>query len=669
VIIVLPFSILFAFIGMKYFNVSANLMSFGGLAIAIGMLVDATIVIVENIDRMLHRSDPSESRIHIVARACREVMRPIFFAILIIITVFLPIFTLQGVEGRTFKPLAYTVVLALLGSLVFAIFLAPVLSYMLMRRPKLKNPNKKGQDNIIFRTLIKIYLPVVSFFVKRRPLAIGLALLLITIGLAIFPNLGSEFIPKMNEGTIVVRLTMAPSISLDESQRVTMLVEKRLMEIPEIAEVVTRIGRGEVGAHSDPINSAEMYIILKPKEKWLTAKTQLDIENLIREKLSRIPGVLVNITQPIKMTVDELVGGVRADLSIKLFGDDLEILRQKASEIASVIQRIPGSADVQTDQVIGTPQLIIKINRDAIARYGINVSDVQEVIQAAVGGVTAGQIFEGIRRFDIFVRFPPEYRNSPTAIGQILIEAPNGALVPLYQLADIREIIGPRQITRENVQRFISIQCNIVGRDIGTFVEEAQKAIEKNVNLPPGYFITWGGQFELQQEANKRLSVVIPITLIIVCILLFFNFNSIKNSLLILLNIPLALVGGVVALWLTGQYLSVPSSIGFIALFGIALENGMVLVAYLNQLVRDGIPIDEASIKGATLRVRPVLMTALTTALGLFPLLFSHGTGSEVQRPLATVVIGGLVTSTMLTLLVLPALYKWFAINIDTEQK
>jgi cobalt-zinc-cadmium resistance protein CzcA len=437
------------------------------------------------------------------------------------------------------------------------------------------------------------------------------------------------------------------------------------MKVSEITGVVSRIGRGEVGAHTDPVNSAEMYILLKPKEEWRSAESQEELQDVIRDDLGEIPGVLTNFTQPIAMTVDELLEGVRAELAIKLFGDDLDVLKQKADEIALTISEVAGAADVQVDQVSGTPQLLIRIDRQAIARYGINVADAQQVIRVAVGGATAGAVFEGIRRFDILVRYAPEYRTTPEDIAQILVQGPDGIKVPLGQLAHIEEIVGPRQITRVNSQRFITVQCNVTGRDIVSFVEEAQRAIDDEVELPPGYLVTWGGQFRLQQEANKRLALVIPITLLVLFLLLFSSFNSVKNAVLILLNIPLALVGGVVGLWLTNQNLSVPASVGFIALFGIALENGMVLVTYFNQLLREGVSINEASVKGACLRVRPVLMTALTTALGLIPLLFSSGTGSEVQRPLATVVIGGLVTSTVLTLLVLPALYKWFAIEVE----
>ncbi|OQK18288.1 metal transporter [Methyloprofundus sedimenti] len=656
----IPFSVMFTFIAMGLLDMSANLMSLGGLAIAIGMMVDGTIVMVENVDRLLRESNPDESRLHVVGRACREVGQPILFAIAIIIIVFLPLFTLEGVEGKTFRPLAYTVALAMLGSLVYALFLAPVLSDVLMRRKSVKD-EKLGLDERILNALLKPYRPLVTYFVNNRKLAIALSGGLLLLGMVIFPFLGSEFTPKLQEGTIVVRLTMAPSISINESKRNTLIVEKLLLKIPEVIEVTSRIGRGEVGAHADPINSAEMYIILKDKDQWRQPGDQGFIEKEIRQTVAELPGITANLTQPIEMTVDELLEGVRAELAVKLFGDDLGQLKSKADEIAAVIKKFDGAADVQVDQVSGTPQLVITPDRLAIARYGLNLADVQDVISSAIGGVTAGQVFEGIRRFDILVRYQKQDRDSIEAIRNLLISGPEGIKVPLAQIATIEEIVGPRQITRENNQRFISIQANVIDRDIVSFVEEAQQVIDSKIKLPPGYFTTWGGQFRLQQEANKRLAVVIPVTLIIISLLLYSSFGSVKNAALILLNIPLALVGGVIALWISGQNLSVPASVGFIALFGIALENGMVLMTYLNQLVKDGVSIDEASIKGACLRVRPVLMTAVTTALGLIPLLLASGTGSEVQKPLATVVVGGLVTSTLLTLLVIPALYKWFA--------
>ena len=664
----IPFSIFFAFILMNIFGISANLMSLGGLAIAIGMMVDATIVMVENVDRMLREADPDDSRLAIVSRACAEVGRPIIFAIAIIIIVFLPLFTLQGVEGKTFKPLAYTVSLAMLGSLLYALLLAPVASHLLMRRPKSVAEGEGAKEAWIVRWLLLPYRPAVSLFVRHRSIAVGLAVAMLVAGLLIFPRLGSEFVPRLDEGDLLIRATMAPSISLGESKETMQRFEKRLMaEFPEVTRVVTRVGRGEVGAHADPVNSAEAFVALKPQDEWTSAESPDALYAAISEAFEDFPGAQFNVTQPIAAAVDELLTGTKAELAIKIFGPDMDVLKEKAAKIEAVIREIPGAADVQKDQVTGTPQLRIRIDRKAIARYGINVEDVQSVIRTAVGGETAGQIFEGIRRFDIFVRFAEEARADAEAIKHILIKAPGGAKVPLDQLAAIEEIVGPRQITRENNQRFITVQTNVRGRDIGSFVAEGQKAIAAKVQMPAGYLVNWGGQFELQQQANKRLALVVPVTLLVILLLLFMNFNSLKNTFLILLNIPLALVGGIVGLWLTGQNLSVPSSVGFIALFGIALENGMVLVTYLNQLLRDGVAMDEASIKGACLRLRPVLMTAITTALGLIPLLFSSGTGSEVQRPLATVVVGGLVTSTILTLLVIPALYKWFAVKIEKE--
>ncbi len=664
----IPFSIFFAFITMKILDISANLMSLGGLAIAIGMMVDATIVMVENVDRMLREAEPDESSLSIIARACSEVGRPIAFAIAIIVIVFLPLFTLQGVEGKTFTPLAQTVALSMFGSLLYALLLVPVISSLLMRRPNSTAGGEGQKEAWIVRLLLLPYRPVVGLFVRQRWLAVVLSGIMLLVGAIVLPKLGSEFVPRLDEGDLLIRATMAPSISLEESRNTMLRFEKRLMEnFPEVTRIVTRVGRGEVGAHADPVNSAEAFVALKPHEQWTSAREPDELYAKISEVFASFPGAQFNVTQPIAAAVDELLTGTKAELAIKIFGADMDILKEKAAEIETVIRGIPGAADVQKDQVTGTPQLLIRIDRQAIARYGVNVEDVQNVIRTAVGGESAGQIFEGIRRFDIIVRFTQEARQNADSIRHILISAPSGTKVPLDQLATIDEIIGPRQITRENNQRFIAIQCNVRGRDIGSFVAEGQKAISEKIKMPPGYLVSWGGQFELQQEANKRLSLVVPATLLIVLLLLFMNFGSLKNTVLILFNIPLAMVGGIVALWLTGQNLSVPSSVGFIALFGIALENGMVLVTYLNQLLSDGIEINEASIQGACLRLRPVLMTAITTALGLIPLLLSSATGSEVQRPLATVVIGGLFTSTVLTLLVIPALYKWFAIEVKKE--
>ncbi|PXA03006.1 CusA/CzcA family heavy metal efflux RND transporter [Coraliomargarita sinensis] len=678
----IPFSVLFATTAMYYFGISANLMSLGGLAIAIGMMVDGTIVMVENSDRLLWNSDPGESKLHVILRACEEVAKPITFAILIVVLVFIPLFTLRGVEGNMFRPLAFTVSLAMFGSLIYALIGAPVYTALFMRKPKAVrslnvqsasdsavdapasgHATEKNREIWIVRCLVAIYRPLVSLFVRFRFLAIVLAVAMLAVGAWVFPKLGSEFTPRLMEGDVIANLSMAPSVSLEETKRNSMIAEKRLLEIPEIEQAISRIGRGEVGAHADPINSVHMMVVLKPKNEWRKDFTQVDIENAMREALAGMPGVQVNITQPIQLSVDELIGGSKAQLAIKLFGDDLDVLKAQGDAIAAVVGEIEGAADVQTGQVIGSPQIVVRPNREAIARHGLNLAEVQELIEAAVGGVGAGQIYEGVQRYDIYVRYREEARDTVDDLRHLIVQTEEGAYLPLDEVATIKEIVGPRQIIRENNQRYLEIQANVVGRDIGGFVEEAQAAIDAELTLPPGYLISWGGQYELQQEANARLAIVVPVTLALIALLIYMSFGSIKNTVLILLNIPLALVGGVVGLWLAGENLSVPSSIGFIALFGIALGNGMVLITYLNQLYLGGKTINETSVEGACLRVRPVLMTAGTTLLGLLPLLLATGTGSEVQRPLAVVVVGGLVSSTILTLLVLPALYKWFAIN------
>ena len=655
----IPFSVLFATFWMDLFGISANLMSLGGLAIAIGMMVDGTIVMVENVERKLNDPVHGRSRRNVILDACSEVARPVAFAVTIIIIVFTPLFLLKGVEGTTFRPLAYTVALAMVGSLVFAVVVAPMLSDLLLKKRQTSDDGPSLSRRLEDR-LLAWYRPLVTLFVQKERMAVGLAASLLITGIACFPFLGSEFTPTLQEGTFVLRLTMAPSISLESSKETALMVERRLMRIPEVSGVVSRTGRGEVGAHTDPVNSSEMYLMLAPEETW-SVRNQEELKEKIREELGNIPGVLTNFTQPIQMTVDELLEGVRAELAIKLFGDDLGVLKSVADDIAAVVSQVDGAEDVQPDQISGTPQLRIRIDRNAIARYGVNVEDVQQTIRTAVGGTEAGQIFEGVRRFDIYVRYDSASRSTAESVERLLIPAPSGARVPLSELASIENEVGPRQITRENNQRFVTIQLNVEGRDIGSFVDEAREALNREIDLPVGYTTSWGGQFRLQQEANARLMVVVPITFALAFLLLYFSFQSMGSALLIALNVPMALVGGVVALFLSGQNLSVPSSVGFIALFGVSLQNGMVMVSCLNQRLEAGLPIQQAAIEGALMRLRPVLMTAATTTLGLVPLLVSSGTGSEVQQPLATVVVGGMVTSTVLTLLVIPAVYGRFA--------
>ncbi len=666
----LPFSVLFATLGMQQFGISANLMSLGGLAIAIGMLVDGAIVVVENVDQHFRSASPGESKMSIVAKASGEVARPVGFAVAIIILVFLPLFTLTGVEGKTFRPLAYAIALAMSGAFIYALVVGPILAYFFMRAPKpSKTEGDKGtpKESLIVRALQIPYRPLVTVLVKQRWIAVVGALGMLGLGLWLFPKLGTEFTPSLNEGTVVVKLKMAPSISIDTSKEMTQVIERRILEVPEVTKIVTRIGRGEVGAHADPINAAELYLIMTPPEEWRFPFDQEAMVEEIRDAIGEPPGVVVNYTQPIEMSVDELLEGVQAELAVKLFGEDLDVLLTKANEIAAALGEVEGARDVQVDQVTGSPQLIIRIDRAAAARYNLNVGDIQRVIQSGIGGADAGQVFEGIRRYEIVVRYPEEYRSNLEQIRETIIRSPDGALVPLDEVATVEELVGPRQITRERGQRFIAIQCNVSGRDIGSFVADAETVIQDEVDLPAGYLTTWGGSYKLQQEANKRFAVVIPITLLLILLMIYAALDSLKNSLLILLNIPLALVGGIAALLLAGENLSVPATVGFIALFGIALGNGLVLITYTNQLLREGMEVGAASIEAACRRLRPVLMTAITTGLGLLPLLLANGTGSEVQRPLALVVTGGLVSSTLLTLLVVPALYKWFAINPNTE--
>jgi cobalt-zinc-cadmium resistance protein CzcA len=553
-----------------------------------------------------------------------------------------------------FRPLAYTIALAMLGSLLFALTAAPVLASFLLRE------KVSHHETRLVRWIQRRYQPLLSWALDHRRAVVAITVALIVIGVTIFPFLGREFIPTLNEGTMLVRATMAPSISLTHATETVQRIEREFLRFPEVTQVVSRIGRGEVGAHADPVNNAEIFVDLKPEDEWETAGSREELVIAMQERLQDFPGVQLNFTQPIAASVDELLTGTKAQIAIKIFGDDLDVLLEKAGEVAAVLRGIEGASEVQVDQITGQPQLRITLDRAALSRYGIPVEEVQEAVRAAIGGAAAGQLFEGERRWAIFVRFAESYRTRPEDVEALLLQAADGSLVPLAQVANIETIIGPRQISRQNNQRFITVQLNARGRDMGSLVEEAQQRITSDVELPPGYLMTYGGQFELAQAANRRLMIVVPMTLLLIFAMLFASFNSLREALLIFLNIPLALVGGLAALLIAGQNLSVPSSVGFIALFGIAVLNGVVLVTYFNQLHRDhGLPIREAVERGALLRLRPVLMTALCAMLGLIPLLFATGPGSEVQRPLAVTVVGGLVTSTALTLLVLPVLYRW----------
>ena len=652
----IPLSMLIAFIMMRWYGLSANLQSLGGLTIGIGMMVDGSVVMVENIVRHLsERRQGSESLQDRVRHAAKEVGQPVFFAVLIIVVVFLPLFTLQGVEGKLFSPMAFTIAFAMLGSLVVALVVVPVLSCFVL------GGTIREADSFLVRYLKAIYRPALAWTLARRRVVVGGSLLALVAALATIPFLGTEFVPELDEGTMSIRVTMNPSVSLAESKRIATRLESKLRKYPEVTYAFSAIGRPELGGDPEPISNNEITVGLLPAAEWSTAHSREALIEILQTDLMEHPGILLTFSQPIATRVDELLSGVKAQIAVKLFGDDLAVLEEKGREIEAVIRSIEGASDVQTEQISGEAQLVVRADRDALARYGINVADVMGIVANAVGGEAVTQVLEGQKRFDVYLRMAPEYRGSAEAIGNLWVASPDGARVPLVQVADIALVEGPPTVSREGAQRRIVVQCNVRGRDMGGFVEEAQRATRERVKLTPGYFLTWGGQFENQQRAQKTLMVVVPVCLALIFLLLYMSFHSIRDALLIILNVPFALIGGVFGLAVSGQYLSVPSSVGFIALFGVAVLNGVVMVSYFNLLRRQGKSVDDAVTEGAMLRLRPVLMTATVASLGLIPLLLSRGIGSEVQRPLATVVVGGLITSTLLTLLVLPVLYKWFS--------
>ena len=650
----LPASALLAFVLMRVNGLSANLMSLGGLAIGIGMMVDGGVVMVENIYRLLaeHHHDQL-ARGTVIRRAAHEVARPIVFAIAIIVIVFLPLFTLEGVEGKLFTPMALTITFAMLGSLLFSLTLVPVLCAMGLRV-------KGEEDTKVVAWLKAKYTPALAWCLARPRKVVMGSVGALVLSLALVPFLGTEFVPALEEGSILYRATLAPSAGLDEAIRVAAQLELRAKEFPEVIDVVSKIGRAEAGGDPEPVNNVEVTVTLLPVEDWTTGRSKEDLVDAMRARLGEVPGIALSFSQPIATRVDELLSGVRAQLAIKVFGDDLDSLAAIAGQVDRIVRAIPGAEDVQTEQVLGQPQLLIKVDRTAVARLGVNVDDVLSVVRGAIGGAEAGQVFEGQRRFDLFVRYAEPYRSDAARISRALVGVPGGGGVPLGQLATIEEVVGPKQISREANQRRIVVQANVDGRDLGGFVAEAQARVAAEVKLPAGYFVTWGGQFENQRRAMGRLALIVPVTLGLIFLLLFGSFNSLRQATLIILNVPFAMIGGIVALFVSGQYLSVPASVGFIALFGVAVLNGVVLVSYINQMRDEGLSIPDAVTRGTLLRLRPVLMTALVASLGLVPLLLASGAGSEIQRPLASVVVGGLVSSTILTLILLPVLYGYF---------
>lgn len=653
VIVALPLAMLISFILMQQWGLSANLMSLAGLAVGIGMMVDGAVVMVENGFRLLsHSAGKTVNKTHVILEAAREVMNPVAFAILIIIVVFLPLFSLTGLEGKMFKPMALTITFAMIGSLVLTMTLVPVLSALILK-PKVE------KDTFIVRWAKKLYLPLLDRALENKKKVIGTAVVALLASLALIPFLGKEFMPSLQEGGILFRVTSIPSTSLDESIRISQQLEAALTTFPQTVSSIAMIGRAEKGESTD-VNYMELLVSLKPASTWPKKISVPDLAKEMQEALEKAaPTAVIAGTQPIQSRIEELISGVRATLALKLYGEDLNMLDKLSGQIKTVLDKVQGAADLSLEANKGKPQLVIRVNRDAAARYGINADEILEVVQAGIGGKAVSTLIDGTRRFNIQVWLAPEFRNSVQSIGNIPIRTQSGALVPMSSVTTVTLDEGYSFVRREQLQRFAVIQMDVRGRDIDGFVKEAEAKIRQQVKLPEGYIIEWGGAFENQQRAMTKLAIIVPLTIGLIFILLYTAFNSLTYATLIIANVPFATIGGVVGLFVTGQYLSVPSAIGFIAVFGVAMLNGIVLVTFLNDQRERGLPVREAVREGAALRLRPVLMTASIAIFGLVPMLLSSGVGAETQRPLATVVVGGLITSTALTLLLLPLFYEW----------
>jgi cobalt-zinc-cadmium resistance protein CzcA len=653
---IIPLSMLFAAILMRVFNVSGNLMSLG--ALDFGLIVDGAVVMVENAVRRraeAQHEKPKERPERTILEACVEVGRPVVFAVAIIMIVYLPILSLTGIEGKMFKPMALTVVFALLGSLLLSLTYIPAAMTFLLR------VRIAETESVVVRYAKKLYRPALATMTGNRRPALVAAVALVAGAGAIFPFLGSEFIPRLDEGSLAVQTQQLPSVSLSQSIRAVTEVEKALKTFPEVTKVVSKTGRAEVATDPMSVDFSDLYIELKPPSEWKTAHTKEGLVEKMSEALEKkAPNAAFSFSQPIELRVSELISGVRSDIAIKLFGDDLDTLKKTADRIGAVVSRVPGAEDVKVEATSGLPQLQIKPDREAIARYGINVEDVNSLVESIVAGKEAGQVYQGEQRFSLVVRLADESSRDVGTIKNLLVSAPNGSRIPLAQLTDIKLVEGPAQISREDTRRRIGVELNVRGRDIGSFVKDAQAAIDQQVKLPPGYYLTWGGTFENLRRASARLLIVVPLALFLIFVLLFSAFGSVRQALLIYTGIPFAVVGGVLALALRAMLFSISAGVGFIALFGVAVLNGVVMVSYINHLRAEGRSVADAIKGGAEIRLRPVMMTALVASLGFIPMAIATSAGAEVQRPLATVVIGGLVTSTLLTLLILPMLYGWF---------
>ncbi|HSR50855.1 MAG TPA: CusA/CzcA family heavy metal efflux RND transporter [Acidobacteriota bacterium] len=650
----IPLSMLFAFICMGEFGISGNLMSLG--AIDFGLVVDGSVVMIENIMRHLQSSGKAGCRLETVRRAAREVGRPVAFAIGIIIIVYLPVLTLQGVEGKMFRPMALTVVFALAGSLILALTFMPVAASMVLK------PGSHEQETWLIRQAKRIYKPFLGKTIATPRLTALAAFGLFAVSLLLVPFLGAEFIPRLDEGAVALQAWRLPSVSLEESIHSTTMIESVLLEeFPEVETVVSRTGRPEIATDPMGVEISDIYAILRPPSQWVSASSKAELVSKMDEALkARVPGNLYSYSQPIELRVQELIAGVRSDVAIQIFGEDLETLERLGGQIVAAVREVPGAADVKAEQVAGLPYLRILIDRKAIARYGINISEVLDVVRA-VGGRVTGQVLEGQRRFHLQVRFQQDQRDRASQLNDLKIADSRGRLIPLSQVASLITEEGPAQISREDIHRRLAVEANVRGRDLAGFVSDAQQAVARSVELPSGYWLQWGGQFENLQRASARLALVVPAALFLIFVLLYTTFGSVRLAGLIYINVPIAATGGIVALFAREMPFSISAGVGFIALFGIAVLNGVVLVSCINQFREEGLGAREAARQGALTRLRPVLMTALVASLGFLPMALSTSAGAEVQRPLATVVIGGLVTSTLLTLLVLPAIYGWIA--------
>ena len=645
---VIPLSLLFAFILMKRYGYSANLMSLG--ALDFGLIVDASVVMVENFVRRLgHAETAGSDRRDTIRRAAFEVGRPIVFGVCIIIAVYLPIFSLQGLEGRMFTPMAFTVCVAVLGSLLLALTYIPMVSSFFLAQVEEKPARW-------FEALRAKYLAHLQWALGHRSLVVSGAVVLLVVSLGSVPFLGTEFMPKLDEGSMLIETRRLPSTSLPQGMSIAKEVETTLMRFPEVDHIVTKMGRPELATETMGLYAGDVYVLFKPREQW-KAKSVEQLIVKMDSALGQIPGIDYNFTAPMAMRLDEAISGVRTELGIKVFGDSLPILEQKAAEIRDIVDKVRGAADVSVDVSAGAMQVELGLDRTALARFGLNIADIREAVQTGVGGTIVTEVIDGRKRFPVVVRLADAYRGTPDAIGRLLLTTSTGAQVPLSQVARVRVVEGPELIHHEDGERMVIVQSNVRGRDLGGFAAEVQREVGKRLSLPSGYLVTYGGQFENQERAMRRLTLIVPLVLLAIVGLLFASFGNGRQALLVMLNVPFALVGGIGSLWLRGLNLNLSASVGFIALFGVAVLNGVVLIAYINQLRDEGLTLADAVREGSSTRFRPVLMTALVASFGFIPMALSTSPGSEVQRPLATVVIGGLITSTLLTLVVLPVVY------------